>query len=322
MKVPPRRWLSALRSAGHRRHGDERVGLCQMGEVIGLATMTELPLVVIDVQRGGPSTGLPTKTEQSTTSGDVRPQRRMPGPGSRARLAQRWLRRERRAARIACKFMTPVIVLTDVFLTNGSEPWRIPEAGELPVIAGPLFDSSADFAPYARNASLARRGKCPARGARAPRRRARKRRRDRAVSYDPLNHEKMVRLRAEKVAGIAADIPELTAEARQRRFTRRRLGQHLRGHRDRCAVRPPSRRGGRSRPPALSESVARNMGELLKRYRRVLVPELNSGQLLMLLRVALRDRSGRAAQIQGRPFLACEIEEAIDQQLRNALVRA
>jgi 2-oxoglutarate ferredoxin oxidoreductase subunit alpha len=282
--------------------------------VLGLAAMTELPLVIIDVQRGGPSVGLPTKTEQTDLlqalfgrNGEC------PLPVLAPASPSDGFAVSVEAVRIACKFMTPVVVLTDVVLTSGSEPWRIPGVKELPAIAPPAFDPAAPFRPYARNEWLARPWEVPGAAGREHRVGGlEKEDGTGAVSYDPLNHEKMVRLRADKVAGIAADIPELTADGPE---TGDLLVVGWGGTFGAiaAAVQRARRRGAAVAHAHLRHlnPLPRNTGDLLKRYRRVLVPELNHGQLLLLLRSRFAVEAVGLHKVQGRPFLASEIEEAI-----------
>jgi 2-oxoglutarate ferredoxin oxidoreductase subunit alpha len=273
------------------------------------------------VQRGGPSTGLPTKTEQADLlqalfgrNGEC------PVPVLAAATPSDGFAVAVEAVRIACKFMTPVVVLSDVFLSVGSEPWRILRAEELPVIAAPAFDASAGFAPYQRNEWLARPWEVPG----TPGKEHRvggleKESGSGAVSYEPQNHETMVRLRAEKIAGIAADIPELAVDG-PAAGDLLILGWGSTHGAIAAGVQRARRRGLTVAHAHLRHlnPLPRNTGEVLNRYRRVLVPELNSGQLLMLLRSRFGGAIEGLSKIQGRPFLAGEIEEAINQQMRNA----
>jgi 2-oxoglutarate ferredoxin oxidoreductase subunit alpha len=289
-------------------------GLCLMSEALGLAVMTELPLVVIDVQRGGPSIGLPTKTEQSDLlqamfgrNGEC------PLPVLAPQSPTDGFAVSVEAVRLACKFMTPVVILTDVFLTSGSEPWRIPADGELPAIASPALDPAAQFQPYARDAWLAR----PWEGPGTPGREHRvggleKEDGSGAVSYDPLNHETMVRLRAEKIAKIADDIPELAVDGPVSGDLLV-VGWGNTYGAIATAVQRARRRGVAVAHAHLRHlnPLPRNTGDVLARYHRVLVPELNRGQLLALLRARYAINAEGLHKVQGRPFRAAEIEEAI-----------
>jgi 2-oxoglutarate ferredoxin oxidoreductase subunit alpha len=289
-------------------------GLCQAAEVIGLAVITELPLVVIDVQRGGPSIGLPTKTEQADLlqalfgrNGEC------PAPVLAPKSPNDGFAITIEAVRLACKFMTPVIVLTDVFLTSGSEPWLIPEAGQLPPISPPTFGNSGATQPSQRTEWLARPWDVPGTPGREYRAGGlEKEEGTGAVSYDPVNHEKMVRLRAEKIAGIAADIPELEVDD-PAQCDLLVVGWGSTYGTIAAAVQRARRRGASVAHAHLRylNPLPRNTGNLLKRYRRVLVPELNQGQLLLLLNSQFPVAATGLHKTQGRPFLASEIEEEI-----------
>lgn len=289
-------------------------GLCQAAEVIGLAVMTELPLVVIDVQRGGPSIGLPTKTEQADLlqalfgrNGECpAPVLAPASPSDAFAIAYE-------ATRLACKFMTPVIVLTDVFLTSGSEPWRIPEASQLPPVTQPIFGEHTPTQPYQRNEWLARPWDVPGTAGREHRVGGlEKEDGTGAVSYDPINHEKMVRLRTEKIAGIAADIPELTVDG-PGEGELLVIGWGSTYGTIAAAVQRARRRGASVAHAHLRylNPFPRNTGDLLKHYGRVLVPELNQGQLQLLLRSQFPVEVLGLHKVQGRPFLAVEIEDEI-----------
>ncbi len=296
-------------------------GLGQMSETIALATMTELPLVVIDVQRGGPSLGLPTKTEQTDLlqalfgrNGECP----MPVLAPQSPVDSFAVTLE--AARIACKFMTPVVLLTDVFLASGSEPWLVPAADQLPAIDAPSFDASEPFLPYARNDWLARPWETPG----TPGREHRiggleKEDGTGAVSYDPANHEKMVQLRAAKIAKIAEDVPEIQIDgpATGKLLV---IGWGSTFGAISMAVAQARRRGIDVSHAHLRylNPLPRNLGDLLTRFRAVLVPELNSGQLQMLLRTKFLIDIAGLHKVQGRPFLAAEIEQAIEELTKKS----
>jgi 2-oxoglutarate ferredoxin oxidoreductase subunit alpha len=294
-------------------------GMALKAEAIGLATMVELPLVIVDIQRGGPSTGLPTKTEQADLL------QAMFGRNSEAPVPVLaacspgdcfWVALE--ASRIAVKYMVPVIVLSDGYLANGAEPWRIPDLGELPEIPVRFRTDSTGFRPYDREPhTLARPWAVP--GTPGLEHRVgglEKQDGTGNVSYDPLNHESMVRMRAAKVEAVAADVPDaspagdpegdllvvgwgstygaITAALRATREKGRRVGHvHLRH------LNP----------------LPRNLGEVLGRYRRVLVPELNMGQLQWLLRARYLVDAVGYAKVQGKPFKQAELEAKIDEVL-------
>src|SRR5467141_1027769 len=294
-------------------------GMALKMEAIGLAIAVELPIVICDIQRGGPSTGLPTKTEQADllqalfgrNSEAPVPVLAAATPGDCF-----WIAFE--ASRIAIKYMVPVIVLSDGYLANGAEPWRIPELSELPEIPVRYRTEPEGFLPYARDPqTLARPWAVP--GTPGLEHRVgglEKQDGTGNVNYEPLNHEKMVRLRAAKVEAIAQDIPNvlpegdpegdllvvswgstagsITAAIKAQRTLGRKIGHlHLRH------LNP----------------LPSNVGEVLKRYKKVLVPELNMGQLLLLLRAKYLVDAVGLNKIQGRPFKQSELEQKIEEML-------
>ena len=235
-------------------------GIALKAEAMGLAVMVELPLVVVDVQRAGPSTGMPTKTEQSDLlqvmfgrNGDAP----MPvvAPATPAECFDYAIE----AWRLALKYMTPVVYLSDAFLATGSEPWRIPEPADLPDIAVANHTDPAHASmPYQRDpVTLARPWAVPG----TPGLEHRIGGLEKAditgnISYDPDNHQRMTELRAQKVAGIADDIPDLRrGRPASGRPAHPRLGLHLRlaAHGRRAAAAPGPRRG--PRPPAPPQPV-------------------------------------------------------------------
>jgi 2-oxoglutarate ferredoxin oxidoreductase subunit alpha len=310
-------------------------GICLKSEAIGLAVMTELPLVVIDVQRGGPSTGLPTKTEQADLL------QAMYGRNGECPVAIVAPRSPSdcfdmafEAIRIATEFMVPCFLLSDGYIANGAEPWAIPDVKKLPKIniQHPTQPNSAagdgkvhengsgepgKFLPYKRNAMLVRPWAVP--GTPGLEHRIggiEKQDVTGNVNYEPANHEHMVRTRAQKVANIAQTIPDLQVEGdsdgdllvigwggtygsiatavQRARRKGRKIGQvHFR----------------------YLNPFPKNTADVLKRFKKFLVPELNSGQLLLLLRGMFLINAKGLNKVQGRPFLVSEIEEAIDKTL-------
>jgi 2-oxoglutarate ferredoxin oxidoreductase subunit alpha len=294
-------------------------GMALKTEALGLAVMTELPLVVCDIQRGGPSTGLPTKTEQADLL------QALFGRNSEAPIPVLatstpgdcfWVALE--ASRIALKYMVPVIVLSDGYLANGSEPWQIPRLEDIPEIPVHFETNPEGFMPYKRNpTTLARPWAIP--GTPGLEHRIgglEKQDVTGNVNYEPLNHENMVRVRAAKVAAIAQEIPEtepngdlsgdllivswgstfgsITQAVKAQREHGRKIGHlHLR------FLNPL--------PP--------NLGDILKRYKRVLVPELNMGQLVWVLRAKFLVDAVGLNKIQGRPFKQIELEQKIEEML-------
>jgi 2-oxoglutarate/2-oxoacid ferredoxin oxidoreductase subunit alpha len=294
-------------------------GMALKTEAMGLAVAVELPLVICDIQRGGPSTGLPTKTEQADLL------QALFGRNSEAPIPVLapctpgdcfWIAME--ATRIAIKYMVPVIILSDGYLANGAEPWKIPTVEDLPEIPVHFETNPENFHPYRRDPkTLARPWAIP--GTVGLEHRIgglEKQDVTGNVNYEPLNHEKMVRLRAEKVAGIVQDVPDavpagdpsgdllivawgsthgpVTAALRAQRAKGRRIGHvHLR----------------------YLNPLPKNLGEILGRYEQVLVPEMNMGQLVMLLRAKYLVDAKGYNKIQGKPFKQIEIENKIEEML-------
>ncbi len=240
-------------------------GMALKTEAMGLAVAVELPLVICDIQRGGPSTGLPTKTEQADLL------QAMYGRNSEAPIPILaastpgdcfWIAIE--ASRIALKYMIPVIVLTDGYLANGAEPWRIPNVSDIPKIPVHFVTDPQGFLPYKRDPqTLSRPWAIP--GTPGLEHRVgglEKQDVTGNINYEPLNHEKMVRLRAAKVEAIGQDVPDVGA----RRRSRRRSADHWLGinlRRDHGCSQSPARSGGashRPRPPAPSKSSAAQPG--------------------------------------------------------------
>jgi 2-oxoglutarate ferredoxin oxidoreductase subunit alpha len=295
-------------------------GMALKMEAIGLAIATELPLVICDIQRGGPSTGLPTKTEQADLF------QAMFGRNSEAPVPVLaaatpgdcfWMALE--ASRIALKYMVPVIVLSDGYLANGAEPWKVPALGELPDFPVRFRTEAEGFHPYLRDPNtLARPWAVPG-TAGLEHRIGGLEKQDVTgnVNYEPLNHERMVHLRAAKVAAVVQDVPDaipagdpdgdlllvgwgstygsITAALRAQRDKGRRIGHvHLRH------LNP----------------LPRNLAEVMARYRKVVVPEMNMGQLVWMLRAKYLVDAQGFNKIQGKPFKQSEIEAKIEEVLR------
>ena len=292
-------------------------GMCLKSEAIGLAVATELPLVILDVQRAGPSTGLPTKTEQADLlqamfgrNGEC--PAAIVAPCSPADCFTMMFE----AVRLAIGFMTPVFVLSDGYLANSAEPWRIPKAEDLPTIPVPhpeALTGDGVFHPYNRDERLVRAWALPGTPG-LEHRLGGLEKEDRTgnVSYDPANHEHMVRVRAQKIANIAQEIPDLTVDGPE-------SGDLLVvgwGSTHGAIVTAVQRARRQGIPVAHAQlrylnPLPRNTGAVLRRYRRVLVPELNSGQLRLLLRAAFLVDAVGLNKVQGRPFLVSEIEDKI-----------
>jgi 2-oxoglutarate ferredoxin oxidoreductase subunit alpha len=322
--------------------GTSGPGVCLKSEAIGLAVMTELPCVIVDVQRGGPSTGLPTKTEQADLLQAMYGRNgecpvAIVAPSSPSDCFDMAIE----AVRIATRFMTPVFVLSDGYLANGAEPWRIPDVATLPRFEithpGPIAPngngngngatnghapepsgaSNGTFLPYKRDARLVRPWAIP--GTAGLEHRIGGIEKDDItgnVSYDAGNHEHMVKTRAQKVANIANEIPELTVTGPDDGDLLvigwgGTYGALL------TAVQRSQRKGLRVAHAHLRylNPMPRNTGAVLRRYRKVLVPELNAGQLLMLLRSKYLIDAIGLNKVQGRPFLVSEIEAKIAEVL-------
>jgi 2-oxoglutarate ferredoxin oxidoreductase subunit alpha len=292
-------------------------GLALKAEALGLAVMLELPLVVVNVQRGGPSTGLPTKVEQTDLlqalfgrSGEApMPVLAASGPGDCFDTAlEAW--------RIATRLMTPVMVLSDVFVANGAEPWRVPEMSELtpvPVRHPRAEDDDQPFRPYARDDLLARPWAVP--GTPGLEHRIgglEKKDGTGAISYDPENHQHMVELRAKKVENAQLLIPPLVADGPD---TGDVLVLGWGGTMGACREAAM-----RARAEGLSVAHAHlrhlhpmpgNLGAVLGRYTHVLVPELNMGQLALLIRAQFGVELTPFNKVQGRPFTVEELLHAI-----------
>ncbi len=294
-------------------------GMALKTEALGLAVAVELPLVVCDIQRGGPSTGLPTKTEQADllqalfgrNSEAPIPVIAPSSPGDCF-----WVALE--ASRIAIKYMVPVIILSDGYLANGAEPWKIPDVSELPEIPVHFETNTEDFHPYRRDpTTLARPWAIP--GTPGLEHRVggiEKQDVTGNINYDPLNHERMVRLRAAKVEAVADDIPDAVPAGDQ-------SGDLLivawgSTHGPITAALKTARDKGQSVGHVHLRHLnplPRNLGDVLKRYKHVLVPEMNMGQLVMILRAKFLVDAQGYNKIQGKPFKQSEIEQKIDEIL-------
>jgi 2-oxoglutarate ferredoxin oxidoreductase subunit alpha len=299
--------------------GTSGPGVALKQEAIGLAVMTELPIVVVDVQRGGPSTGLPTKTEQADLhqaiwgrNGEapvcvIAPQ----SPGDCFNIAIE-------AFRIAVEFMTPVIMLSDGYLANGAEPWLLPDVAKLPkfkVNHVTSVNGDGQFLPYKRDAKLARGWAIPG----TPGLEHRVGGLEKAditgdVCYDPENHDHMCRVRRQKIDNIADTIPPLkvfgddsgdllvlgwgsthgpitSAVERCRAKGRKVSSAHLR----------------------YLDPMPKNTGEVLKRFKRVLIPEMNLGQLAAHIRAKFVIDAIPMTKVHGKPFLIEEIQTRIEE---------
>lgn len=293
-------------------------GLSLKTEAMGLAVMMELPVVIINVQRGGPSTGLPTKTEQADLlmarfgrNGEC------PIPIVAAATPADCFYMAYEASRIALKYMTPVILLTDGFLANGAEPWKVPHTNELPDISVKFATNPEGFFPYSRDENLSRPWAIP--GTPGLEHRIGGLEKEHItgnISYDPANHEFMVKQRAAKVQKIEDDIPLQEVEGDQE-------GEILI-----CAwgsthgaitsavenMRAKGIKVSRAHIRYLNP-FPKNLGDVLKKFKKVIVPELNNGQLSYILRAEYLIDVISLPKIQGQPFKASEIETKVKEIL-------
>jgi len=291
-------------------------GMALKTEAIGLAIMLELPLVIVDVQRGGPSTGLPTKTEQADILQAVQ------GRNGEAPLCvvaactpADCFNAVYEAARLAIKYMTPVICLTDGYVANGAEPWLIPKVEELPPIPVTFAKDPAGFQPYARDErTLARPWAIP--GTPGLEHRIGGLEKENItgnINYDPDNHDFMVKLRAEKIERIADDIPpqSIEGDAEGELLV---LGWGSTYGAIKAAV-AESRAKGRSVSHAHLRHInpfPKNLGEILYRFKHVLIPEINNGQLIKLIRAKYLVPAAGFNVIKGLPLRSEDIEKKID----------
>ncbi|MDE6445859.1 MAG: 2-oxoacid:acceptor oxidoreductase subunit alpha [Alistipes sp.] len=297
-------------------------GLSLKSEALGLAVMTELPLVVVDVQRGGPSTGLPTKTEQSDL------QQALYGRNGECPVAvvaasspSDCFHYAFEAGRIAMEHMTPVVLLSDGFIANGSEPWRIPQMKDYPAICPPIVDEAPEggFMPYVRNEKLARGWAFP--GKTGLEHRVGGLEKDcikGSISHDPANHQKMVDTRAAKVAKIADYIPEQTVYGDAEGDLLVVGWGGTRGHLQN-AVDEMRREGKRVSLCHFNyiNPLPRGVRDIFARFRRIVVCELNEGQFAAYLRQNLQEfRYEQFNKCEGLPFTIVELKQKFESLLQ------
>jgi 2-oxoglutarate/2-oxoacid ferredoxin oxidoreductase subunit alpha len=293
-------------------------GVALKTEAIGLAVMTELPLVIINVQRGGPSTGLPTKTEQADLLQAVYGRNgEAPIIVIAASTPSDCFTMAIEAARLALKFMTPVMLLTDGYIANGAEPWRLPEVSELPEIKVNFQTKTENFEPYSRNEFMARPWVRPG----TPGLEHRIGGLEKAnitgdVSYDPENHDLMCRLREEKVKNVANDIPDLK----------------VRGDEDAellvlgwggtygTITESVERVRGQGYKVAQAHlkyinPMPKNTEEVLRKYKKVLIPEINLGQLAKIIRSEFLIPVESFNKMRGLPLRGKEVRDKIREML-------
>ncbi|HRN26166.1 MAG: 2-oxoacid:acceptor oxidoreductase subunit alpha [Ignavibacteriaceae bacterium] len=293
-------------------------GLALKTEAIGLAIMTELPLVIINVQRGGPSTGLPTKTEQADLLQAVHGRNgEAPVVVLAAKTPFDCFYMAIEASRIAIKYMTPVILLTDGYIANGTEPWRIPSVDSLPKIDVKFRTEKEGFYPYLRDEFLARPWAVPG----TPDLEHRIGGLEKAhiygsVNYDPDNHNKMIHLRAEKIKNIENDIPELEVDGDQQGELLVLGWGGTYGAIKEAVIK--SRAMGMKVSQAHFQYVnpfPKNTGEVLKRFNKVLIPEINLGQLAQLIKSEYLIDVVQFNVVRGLPFRVSDIIEKIKESL-------
>ncbi len=299
-------------------------GLDLKSETIGLAINLELPLVVVDVQRGGPSTGLPTKTEQADLLHAMYGRHgEAPVPIVAPQTPSDCFAAAIEATRIAVKYRTPVILLSDGYLANGAEPWRLPDLDALEPI-DPGFasepnhvedDGTETFWPYVRDADTLARPWAPPGLPGLEHRIGGLEKADGSgnVSYEGINHERMVHLRRDKIAGIAADIPpvEVNDESGDAQLLLVSWGSTYAAVA--AGVKRIRARGMKAAHVHLRHlnPLPPNLGEVLDRYTQILVPEVNLGQLSRILRAEFLVDAQTMSKMQGVPFRVGEIEAAI-----------
>jgi len=295
-------------------------GVALKGEAIGLAISTELPLVIVNTQRAGPSTGLPTKTEQSDLFQSVYGRNAdSPLVVIAARSPADCFDAAIEAVRLATKYMTPVILLSDGYIGNAAEPWLIPDINDLTPFPVEFHKEPDGFHPYIRDEkTLSRVWAVPGTPGLEHRIGGIEKHYDSGhISYDPDNHQKMTNTRAQKILGVAKDIPEQTIEAGPDKGTL-------------CVVGWGSTYGPISRAISNLQGqgtqvshvhlrhiwpLPTNLGELLGNFEKILVPEMNTGQLVTLLRSEYLFDAKGLNKVSGQPFKIHELEVAIQAEL-------
>jgi 2-oxoglutarate/2-oxoacid ferredoxin oxidoreductase subunit alpha len=302
--------------------GTSGPGLDLKQEMIGLAVTLELPMVIVDVQRAGPSTGMPTKTEAADLLAAMYGRHgESPLPIVAARTPGNCFDTALEAVRIAVKYRTPVILLSDTFLTNSSEPWRLPKIENLPDI-DPKFATQPNhddgFMPYLRDDNLARPWAVP--GTEGLKHRLGGLEKEDVtgnISYEAANHERMTHLRAAKVAKIAEDIPPLEVDDPDGDASLLVLGWGSTYGAIAAAVRRVRAQGKKVASAHLMHlsPLPRNTEEVLRKYPKVLIPEMNMGQLWRILRAEFLVEAELFSKVQGQPIHAAEVEAEILRRL-------
>jgi len=302
-------------------------GMALKAETVGLAVSVELPLIICDIQRAGPSTGMPTKTEQADLlmamfgrNGES------PVPVIAAASPSDCFHAAIEAARIAVTYRTPVVLLSDGYLANGSEPWRIPDISSLPDLSTQFAFATAasdeDFQPFRRDPATLARPWAPPGTPGLEHRIGGIEKADGSgeISYDPDNHDLMVRTRQAKIDGIASSIPPLEVEDPSGQAKALVLGWGSTYGSIGAAVRQVRRAGHEVAQAHLRHlnPFPPNLGDVLRRYDKVLVPEINLGQLALLLRARFLADVISYNRVRGLPFRAAELAEAIEEVIKHA----
>jgi 2-oxoglutarate ferredoxin oxidoreductase subunit alpha len=299
-------------------------GIALKAEAMGLAMMLEIPLVIINVQRGGPSTGLPTKTEQSDLMQALNGRNgEAPIPVVAAATPSDCFHMVYEACRIAIEFMTQVIFLSDGYIANGAEPWAFPKAADLPEIKVNFAkekNAGDKFLPYKRDEKLSRPWAIP--GTKGLEHRIggiEKQHETGNISYDPANHEFMVKLRDAKVEKIADYIPKITIEDGTEKGKLLILGWGSTYGAIKSAVKRARLKGYDVSHAHLRyiKPFPKNLGEILYNFEHVLIPEMNTGQLIKVIRDKYLIPAEGFNKIQGMPFTAAEILTKIEEKLKG-----
>lgn len=297
-------------------------GMALKGEALGLAIMTELPLVILNIQRAGPSTGMPTKTEQSDLmqaiygrNGDAPLCVLAPrSPGDCFAMAVE-------ACRIATKYMTPVVVLSDGFIANGAAPWQIPDFSKLEPFPVTHRTETEGFHPFVRDEkTLARAWAVPGTPGLEHRIGGLEKSFDSGhISYDPRNHHKMTKIREQKIANIASDIPEQTVEVGETTGKVAVVGWGSTYGSIFAAVKGLVGEGHSVSHVHLRHMwpMPRNLESLLRGFEKIIVPELNNGQLVRILRGEYLLPAQPLDKIEGQPFKVTEITSAVKEALAD-----
>jgi 2-oxoglutarate/2-oxoacid ferredoxin oxidoreductase subunit alpha len=302
--------------------GTSGPGLDLKQEMIGLAVTLELPMIIVDIQRAGPSTGMPTKTEAADLLAAMWGRHgESPIPIVASRTPAECFDAAMEAVRIAVKYRTPVILLSDTFLGNSSEPWKLPDIQSLPDI-DPKFATQVNhddgFMPYLRDDNLARPWAIPGTPGLVHRIGGlEKEDVTGGISYDPENHERMTVLRSAKVAKIAEDVPLLEVDDETGDAELLVLGWGSTHGAITAAVRRIRAKGKKVASAHLTHlnPLPRNTGDVVRRYGKVLVPEMNTGQLVKVIRAEFLIDAESYTKVQGQPIFAAEMEEQILRRL-------